>query len=74
MKETLICKLEKHCIYYLSNNEFGFYILTPYKEYNETNITIRLKSNYEMYDLNKNELSKVENELINYYKNFIREN
>ena len=69
MKETLICKLEKHCIYYLSNNEFGFYILTPYKEYNETNITIRLKSNYEMYDLNKNELSKVENELINYYKN-----
>ena len=69
MKETLICKLEKHCIYYLSNNEFGFYILMPYKEYNETNIAIRLKSNYEMYDLNKNELSKIENELINYYKN-----
>ena len=69
MKETLICKLEKHSIYYLSNSRFGFYILVPYKDYNETNITIRLKSNYAMYDLTKNELSKVENELINYYKN-----
>lgn len=69
MKETLICKLEKHCIYYLSNNNFGFYILMPFKDYNETNIAIRLKSNYEMYDLNKNDLKKVENELINYYKN-----
>ncbi len=69
MKETLICKLEKHYIYYLSNSKFGFYILVPYKDYNETNITIRLKSNYEMYDLNKNDLSKVEGELINYYKN-----
>ena len=68
MKETFICKLEKHCIYYLSNSNFGFYILVPYKEYTETNITIRLKSNYEMYDLNKNDLTKVENELINYYK------
>lgn len=68
MKETLICKLEKHYIYYLSNNKFGFYILVPYKDYNETNITIRLKSNYEMYDLNKSDLKKVENELINYYK------
>ena len=69
MKETLICKLEKHSIYYLSNSRFGFYILAPYKEYTETNITIRLKSNYAMYDLTKNELSKVENELVNYYKN-----
>lgn len=69
MKETLICKLEKHNIYYLSNDKFGFYILTPYKEYNETNISIRLKSNYEMYDLNKNDLQKIENELVNYYKN-----
>lgn len=69
MKETLICKLNKHYIYYLSNSNFGFYILIPYKDYNETNITIRLKSNYEMYDLNKNDLSKIENELINYYKN-----
>lgn len=68
MKETFICKLEKHCIYYLSNSKFGFYILLPYKEYNETNIAIRLKSNYEMYDLSKNDLSKVESELINYYK------
>lgn len=69
MKETLICKLDKHNIYYLSNSKFGFYILTPYKEFNETNITIRLKSNYKMYDLNKNDLAKIENELINYYKN-----
>lgn len=68
MKETFICKLEKHNIYYLNNSNFGFYILVPYKEYNETNITIRLKSNYEMYDLNKNSLSDVEKELINYYK------
>lgn len=69
MKETLISKLDKHCIYYLSNSNFGFYILTPYKDYQETNITIRLKSNYQMYDLNKNNLKVVENELINYYKN-----
>ena len=68
MKETLICKLEKHSIYYLNNSNVGFYILMPYKEYNETNITIRLKSNYETYDLTKNDLTKVQNELVNYYK------
>lgn len=68
MKETFICKLNKHNIYYLNNDKFGFYILIPFRDYNETNITMRLKSNYEMYDLNKNNLSKVENELVNYYK------
>ena len=68
MKETLICSLNKHNIYYLNNSKLGFYILVPYKEYTETNITIRLKSNYEMYDLNKNDLDAVEKELINYYK------
>lgn len=69
MKETLILKLEKHYIYYLSNNQFGFYILTPFKDYSETNITIRLKSNYEMYDLNKHSLDTVKSELVNYYNN-----
>lgn len=69
MKETLICKLDKHNIYFLSNSNYGFYILVPYKDYNETNISIRLKSNYQNYDLNKNSLDVVTNELINYYKN-----
>lgn len=68
MKETLICKLEKHCIYYLSDINFGFYILLPYSDYKETNISIRLKSNYQNYDLSKNSLEKVTTELINYYK------
>ena len=68
MKETLICKLKKHSIYYLNNSNVGFYILIPTKEYQETNISIRLKSNYETYDLNKNDLSKVENELVGYYQ------
>ena len=54
---------------YLSNNQFGFYILTPFKDYSETNITIRLKSNYEMYDLNKHSLDTVKSELVNYYNN-----
>lgn len=69
MKETLICSLEKHNIYYLSDANCSFYILTPYKDFSETNLTIRLKSNYESYDLNKNNLDNVTNELINYYKN-----
>lgn len=69
MKETLICSLEKHHIFYLSNTNYGFYILTPFKDYNETNLAIRLKSNYQSYDLNKNSLDVVINELINYYKN-----
>lgn len=69
MKETLICSLDKHYIYYLSNNKYGFYILTPFKDYTETNLSIRLKSNYQNYDLNKNPLEVVTNELINYYKN-----
>ena len=69
MKETLILKLEKHYIYYLNNNQFGFYILTPFKDYSVTNITIRLKSNYEMYDLNKHSLDTVKSELVNYYNN-----
>lgn len=69
MKETLICKLEKHNIYYLSNNNYGFYILVPFKDYTDTNIAVRLKSNYQNYDLNKNSLEVVTNELINYYKN-----
>lgn len=68
MKETLICSLNKHNIYYLSNASYGFYILVPFKDYTETNIAIRLKSNYQNYDLNKNTLDVVTNELINYYK------
>lgn len=69
MKETLICSLEKHNIYYVSNSNYGFYILVPFKEYTNTNIAVRLKSNYQNYDLNKNSLESVTNELINYYKN-----
>lgn len=69
MKETLIYKFEKHYIYYLSDNNCSFYILTPYKDYKETNISIRLKSNYSSYDLNKNSIEVVTDELINYYKN-----
>ena len=69
MKETLICSLEKHNIYYISDANVSFYILVPYKEYDNTNISIRLKSNYDSYDLTKNSLEVVTNELINYYKN-----
>ena len=69
MKETLICSLEKHHIYYLSNSNYGFYIFLPFKDYTETNIAIRLKSNYQIYDLSKNPLDVVTNELINYYNN-----
>lgn len=69
MKETLICSLDKHNIYYLSDANCSFYILTPYKEFNETNISIRLKSNYQSYDLSRNSLDNVTGELINYYKN-----
>lgn len=69
MKETLICSFEKHNIYYLSNSNYGFYISVPFKDYTDTNITIRLKSNYQNYDINKNSLDIVTNELINYYKN-----
>ena len=68
MKETLICSLNKHNIYYVSNSSYGFYILVPFKDYNQTNISIRLKSNYQNYDLNKNSLDVVTSELINYYK------
>jgi len=68
MKVTLICGLEKHNIYYVSNSSYGFYILVPFKDYDNTNIAIRLKSNYQNYDLNKNSLDLVVNELINYYK------
>lgn len=69
MKETLICNLEKHNIYYLSDANCSFYIFVPYKEFNETNLCIRLKSNYQSFDLNRNQLQNVTNELINYYKN-----
>ncbi len=68
MKETFICALEKHYIYYLSDANCGFYIFTPYKEFNVTNISVRLKSNYYNYDLSKNSLEDVTKELINYYK------
>ena len=33
MKETLICSLEKHNIYYLSDANVSFYILVPYKAF-----------------------------------------
>lgn len=69
MKETLIFSLEKHNIYYLGNSNYGFYISVPFKDYTDTNIAIRLKSNYQSYDLSKNSLDVVTNELINYYKN-----
>ncbi|MBQ8193084.1 MAG: hypothetical protein IJZ46_03335 [Bacilli bacterium] len=69
MKETFICSLEKHNIYFLSDTYCGFYISVPYKDYTETNISVRLKSNYQSYDLNKNPIDVVISELINYYKN-----
>lgn len=69
MKETLICSLEKHHIYYFNDSNASFFMLTPYKEYADTNISIRLKSNYDTYDLTKNSLEVVTNELINYYRN-----
>ena len=69
MKETLICSFDKHHIYYLSNSNYGFYISVPFKDYTETNISFRLKSNYQNYDLNKNPLDVVTSELVNYYKN-----
>lgn len=69
MKETLICCLEKHNIYYLNDANVSFYLFVPYKEFNDTNISIRLKSNYQTYDLTKNSIETVTNELINYYKN-----
>lgn len=68
MNETLICSLNKHNIYYLNNSNYGFYILVPFKDYSDTNIAIRLKSNYRNYDLNKNPLDMVTDELINYYR------
>lgn len=68
MKETLICSLEKHHIYYFNDSNTSFFMLVPYKEYTDTNISIRLKSNYNSYDLTKNTLEVVTNELINYYK------
>ncbi|UKI26382.1 MAG: hypothetical protein L6V91_06165 [Bacilli bacterium] len=70
MKETLICSLEKNIIYIIFNDSnVSFFMLTPYKEYTDTNISIRLKSNYDTYDLTKNSLEVVTNELINYYRN-----
>lgn len=69
MKETLICSLEKHHIYYLNDANCSFYIAVPYKEHYETNLSIRLKSNYQTYDLSKNSLEVVTEELMNYYKN-----
>ena len=69
MKETLICSLDKHNIYYLNDANASFYILVPYKEYSDTNISIRLKSNYQTYDLTKNSIDVVTEELVNYYKN-----
>lgn len=68
MKETLICKLNKHNIYYISTPSYGFYILVPFTDYTDTNIVLRLKGNYQSYDLNKNSLESVTNELVNYYK------
>ena len=68
MKETLICKLNKHNIYYISTPSYGFYVLVPFTDYFETNIVLRLKGNYQSYDLNKNSLESVTNELVNYYK------
>lgn len=68
MKETLIYKLNKHYIYYISTPSYGFYILVPFTDYTDTNIVLRLKGNYQSYDLNKNSLESVTEELINYYK------
>lgn len=68
MKETLICKLNKHNIYYINMVSYGFYILVPFTDYTDTNIVLRLKGNYQSYDLSKNSLEEVTNELINYYK------
>ena len=59
MKETLIYKLNKHNIYYISTPSYGFYILVPFTDYTDTNIVLRLKGNYQSYDLNKNSLESV---------------
>lgn len=69
MKETLICTLDKHCIYYFSDAYCSFYMSVPTKEYTDTNISFRLKSNYEAFDLNKNPIDVVTNEVASYYNN-----
>ncbi len=69
MKETLICTLDKHNIYYLNDANCAFFISVPKNnEYQNTNIAVRLKSNYESYDLSHNPLGTVTEEVINYYK------
>ncbi len=37
----------------------AFYILVPFTDYTDTNIVLRLKGNYQSYDLNKNSLERV---------------
>ena len=56
MKETLIYKLNKHNIYYISTPSYGFYILVPFTDYTDTNIVLRLKGNYQSYLLYKRDL------------------
>ena len=69
MKETLICSLTKHNIYYLNDSNCAFFISVPMNnEYQSTNIAVRLKSNYESYDLSRNQLGTVTEEVVNYYK------
>src|SRR5699024_9718951 len=56
---TLFMSLDKHQIYLVSEGTVSFFIAVPNKEFNITNISIELRSDYETFNVNTNDLEYV---------------
>ena len=59
MNVILFMTLEKHNIYFVSENSTSFFIAVPNKEFSSTNISIELKGDYDSFNLNTNDLEYV---------------
>ena len=74
MNTTLITTLNKHYIYLVKSAQIPFYIAVPYKEFNQTNISIEFYAEYEKLDVNKNDLVWVTDEITRIYREVDNDN
>lgn len=68
MNTSLVVTLNKHYIYYIKGSHLSFYIAIPYKEFNNTNISIELYKDYSLLDPNKNDSVWIKDEITRIYK------
>lgn len=74
MNTSLIVTLNKHNVYYINGNKLSFYLAIPYKDFNNTNISVELYSDYELLNPNNNDSIWIKDEVTRIYKEIDNDN